>query len=300
MQHTLAVIIALLINTRVGSTQNLVPNASFEEHSLCPEATTQFNNYVNDWTLPTYGSSDYFNTCANGTVGVPSNQFGYQMPRTGDAYAGMDLIDDIPPSSSDYNYREYIQAMLTGALELDSTYCVSFFLSRAGKLSNAATSNIGAYFSAEQIGDFDWDTLTYTPQVSNNVSNILTDTLGWMHVSGQFTAIGGEQYITIGNFLPNSQTVFVDTVPAQFDGAYYYIDDVTVTKCSQVTSVNALADTTPPLRVYPNPASTEITVKFSNKNAVLQIVDAVGRVLKTIDTNSHRAVIDVSVFPNGI
>jgi len=120
-----------------------------------------------------------------------------------------------------------------------------------------------------------------------------------MHVGGEFVALGGEKFITIGNFFSHESTILEGNTLSH-NSCYYYIDDISVTKCSQVTSVNALVETTS-LQIFPNPASTEITVtRSSNTSAAFQIVDAFGRMVKTTDTNSHQAVIDVSDIPNGV
>jgi hypothetical protein len=165
------------------------------------------------------------------------------------------------------------------------------------------TSSIGAHFSIDSISGSPTDTLNYILQVVNNPANLLLDTVNWMVVSGQFTAQGGEKFLTIGNFYPNELSVVsYDTVveqPGNF--AYYFIDDVTVSKCSNFgTAVSDLTETRS-LQVYPNPASTEITVTLpSNKTASLQIVDAVGRVMHSVEIDSHQPVIDVSDFPDGL
>jgi len=63
----------------------------------------------------------------------------------------------------------------------------------------------------------------------------LSDTLGWDRVSGYYIAEGGEEYITIGNFVPYNEVVYrVETNmrPGQADSlaggaeSYQYIDDV--------------------------------------------------------------------------
>jgi hypothetical protein len=67
----------------------------------------------------------------------------------------------------------------------------------------------------------------YIPQVEN--TTILSDSLGWTKISGVFTATGGENILTIGNFRDDTSTnsMFVKNSPA-FPASYYYIDDVSV------------------------------------------------------------------------
>ena len=317
MRIGLVVIVCLLVNIQYLSAQNLVPNPSFENYIECPDQQGQmFSPYVQHWADPTGTTSDYFNVCAtpNYWIGVPASVFGYQFPRTGDAYAGIILWGDSFgldfPVMSFPHPREYVEVQLTEVLQADTLYCVEFYVSKPGGWPKMATSSIGAHFSIDSISGSPTDTLNYIPQVVNSPTNLLLDTVNWMGISGQFTAQGGEKFLTIGNFYPNELSVVsYDTVvehPGNF--AYYFIDDVTVSKCSTFgTSVNALVQTNQPLRVHPNPASSNITVtRSSNTNAALQIVDAVGRVVKTLATNSHHLsaaaepVVDVSALANGL
>lgn len=58
----------------------------------------------------------------------------------------------------------------------------------------------------------------------------MSDTMGWVKISGIFTAQGGEQYLTLGNFKLASQTQFIQIAPfgTGYNGSGYYIDDVSV------------------------------------------------------------------------
>jgi len=277
---------------------NFVPNPSFELMDSCPQQIGQLNS-LKQWFNPTYNSPDAFNVCSNfsGTVlssGVPLNYMGYQDPRTGFGYAGF--------GSQLGNGREYLSVKLKQDLIADSIYCVKAWVSRA-PIGGLAIGCIGFYFSPLKITvpDEYADVVEVPPQVFNPASNYLIDTVNWMQLSGSFTAQGGERYLTIGNFFNDTVTQHTLVNPAApYDFVtYYYIDDVSVTACNP-NAVNALV-AKQTIQVYPNPASTEITVTLpSNKTAALQIVDTVGRVLYSVETDSNQAVIDVSAFPNGL
>jgi N-acetylneuraminic acid mutarotase len=51
--------------------------------------------------------------------------------------------------------------------------------------------------------------------------------------------------------------------------------------------------------VYPNPASSNISIE-APQNATLEILDMQGQLIKTLETNSNKTTIDVSLFPNGV
>ena len=82
----------------------------------------------------------------------------------------------------------------------------------------------------------------FEPQVVNDYDRVLDDTKAWMQISGVFTAKGGERFMTIGNFYPASQSnvVDLDSLTYLLPGAYYYIDDVSVTclACKEKTHDN--------------------------------------------------------------
>lgn len=69
------------------------------------------------------------------------------------------------------------------------------------------------------------------------INQAFSDTTQWTQIQGCFTANGGEQYITIGNFNynVNTDTLYVGTnnpdpnyTNPLYDYSYYYIDDVSL------------------------------------------------------------------------
>lgn len=214
------------------SQTNLVPNPSFETYTTCPNNASQVN-YATSWNNPTTGTPDYFNSCANGTSGVsvPVNYIGNQSPENGVAYAGLfayDSYGQLPGQS----YREYLQAQLTTTLTAGTKYYVTFYASLADSCKYAL-SVMGVYFSVGQITRTDFDAFTFTPQIANTIGNILSNKMTWYKISGNFIAVGGENYVTIGNFKNDNNT---DTVKVSnysgfnqdFTSAYYYIDNVCI------------------------------------------------------------------------
>ena len=196
-------------------------------------------NGVDAWWQPTAGSSDYFNTCSERDCSVPRNRMGNQQPHTGNAYCGI--------YCSQAAYREYLQTELKTPLQAGRRYRVSFYVSLAEK-SPHAVATIGALFSRERLNDTTWDILmqrevrtygdnqtqtiavNYRPQIEHNADSAMIDTKGWMPVAGEFVAEGGERYMTIGNFNSFNKSNVVEThsPSAVLQGAYYYIDDVSV------------------------------------------------------------------------
>lgn len=217
--------------------QNLVPNPSFEAHTVCPKELGKRQLYIENWIQPTAGSIDYFHRCSD-KCGVPDNVVGYQEALSGDAYIGLTVYHE--------RYRVYAQAPLKTPLVAGKSYTVEYNVCLAEN-SKYAIGNISAYFSEDRItslvetvfecmervkvaeGDYQLVPGPCKPQINNPTENFLKDTKTWKKISGTYMAKGGEKYITIGNFHSNTKT---PTTPSPSVGkgayAYYFIDDVAV------------------------------------------------------------------------
>lgn len=223
------------------TSENMVYNPSFEEHRDCPKRIEALGvmQDVDAWWQPTAGSSDYFNSCGGRECSVPLNKLGSQKARSGEAYCGIYCSRD--------QYREYLQTRLKSPLVAGKRYKVCFWVSLSDKSPHAVTT-LGALFTKESIEDstlgivMKRETVSleelgsqsiavfFEPQVVNPRENPLTDTKEWMEVSGEFIAEGGEEFLSLGNFFPFNKSKIIptrdDKTPLQ--GAYYYIDDVSV------------------------------------------------------------------------
>ena len=205
--------------------QNLIKNPSFEYFENCPKFLGNFDADVIDWSIPTQGSTDYFNNCSV-AMGTPENFKGKQPADFGVGYAGMYLY-------APEDYREYLQAELSEKLVKGKKYRVSFYVSLA-ELSNVAVKEFGILFSKDKMkiktkkvlskklryqlkrNDYNYMEIRY--------SNFYSDTQDWILVNTVFEAKGTEQYMTIGNFKKNSRTRLFKTKKQSGKGAYYYID----------------------------------------------------------------------------
>ena len=231
--------------------------------------------------------------------GVPSNTFGLSYPKNGNAYIGLGLLN-MP-----YETKEYIYQQLTVPLITGKSYYTSFFVSKADRTAYAI-KNIGANFSVTQPTVVSIPYISSNPQIQNQ-SGFLTDTIGWIKIEGYFTAQGGEQYITIGNFNSNTNTDTLNsgtTNPIPFDNgmSYYYIDSVSLYDSldyALMTNIKKLEDEIK-LNVYPNPTTDILKITYnSNSKTGLQIKinDVVGREVKKLE---YEEEIDISDLEKGI
>jgi hypothetical protein len=242
--------LSLLASPHFISSQNLVINPSFEDSLQCPSGSGAFVNYVATWTKPSYGSADYFYA---GCPMAPTDE----PPRTGNAYAGIIVYDPA-------NIREYMTGHLSSPLTAGTLYTVSFYVNLNSSCMRGI-NEIGAYATATNINNANANPIILTPQVQG--TSPYTATSGWQLVQGSFTATGGEQYLIIGSFVPDSSMTFTTVSTTGWGDTYYYIDDVCLIQgTSNCDGPNAIADVknTQQVSVFPNPANQTTTLKFDN------------------------------------
>jgi hypothetical protein len=220
--------------------QNLVPNPSFETYTNCPNAASQIY-YATPWMGPLNNSTDYFNACSP-TRGVPRcGAYAYQYARTGNAYVGFWAIDGMG-----LNYREYAQVQLLNTLTAGKCYYIMFYTNLFNEL-DYGINNIAAHISGTSYGTSspNGTVLNLTPHALKFGNPTITDTLNWVKVSGIYQASGGENHIIIGNFFDDAHTDTTTIRGGIYDGAYYYIDDVSVIPTDSISMPpNAGRDTT--------------------------------------------------------
>lgn len=239
IQTTLFLVIA-----SYASAQNLVPNGSFESTAACPNNPGQLYLAAPWDTLN--ASADLFSSCANPvgncqSVNVPENFAGSVPAYNGNNYAGF-----MAYSAVNGNYREYLQTPLIQPLQAGEIYKISAWLRKASN-STHAVSSIGITLSSGALTQTGTLPLGFPPQVENqgvlNVSN------QWVALEGFIIANGGENNISIGNFRDDnvSGAVPVGSAgnPCTLQGAYYYIDNVSVVRVTETISINGAQITCP-------------------------------------------------------
>ncbi len=215
--------------------QNLVLNPSFENVTVgnleCNwyTAAAQFDNAMNNWTVPTGGSTDIFNTalgagCYCSPFSTHPSSVGQQAPRTGNGYVNIVTYGD---GGCD-PWREYVQGELSTPLVAGQTYEVKFYVSLADKMA-VGTNNIGvkfetgAYFNASNCPYYATPDLNYT-------GPIILDKNGWNEISFCFTPTQSNiTHFIIGNFFDDAAT---NTTPAagvtSGNTIRYFVDDVSI------------------------------------------------------------------------
>lgn len=209
--------------------QNLILNPGFENYKTCPSNITNFNALVEEVSLPTSSSADYFNECGSEDFTIPSNFKGEQIAAEGKGYSGLYFyaLND---------YREYIQLNTSKTLRAKFPYKVSLKVSLA-ETSSLALKNMSLVVTNKKIKVPNSATLTASKldlqtgiefyEVKLTSDKSMADTEGWITLSGEFEAKGFENHIIVGNFQNNKNTQLLkgNAPVLSKDFSYYYMDD---------------------------------------------------------------------------
>jgi hypothetical protein len=275
--------------------QNLVLNPSFEDTIAC-------SSYTGPPLLPcipwyqNMSSSDYFSSSyTQGCGNSPLGTIGYQSPHSGNAYCGFGTF----LSPIGYNYREFLGGRLSDTLKIGHLYKVSFYVSAANHCIYF-TDKIGVCFFVDSNSTDSDFTFQYTPQIENATGNILNDTMNWVEVSGVFTALGGERYLSIGNFRDDNHTLIDSTSNAAGyePFAYYYVDDVSVIDCT-ATGINEHQQIS--FTLLQNPVTNSIGFTSPQPIQTATVFTTVGALVKQVHfSNTINYSFDVADLPRGL
>lgn len=242
--------------------QNLVPNPSFELFFDCPEKIAEFNKTKN-WFSGNTGTPEYYRTNCTFKRGPAQN---------GKGYAGLILFGDYPKAI------EYLMAKLNSPLEANKEYCLSFWIK--AEESFIYIDQIGMQLSIENLKLNMWAPIYSKPVLTSEYSKPIVPQLGWQQIKGEYKAKGGEQFLSIGNFIePDKHIHYVDEFATRAPGwnSYYYIDNVVVkpksekTGCIELPKVEEIIDSKKPSdsiisrTVYFNFDQHTLTNKEKNK-----------------------------------
>jgi len=291
--------------------QNLVLNPSFEEMKGCPgpvwsdptiDSAMHCFNLLYDLPLALYATPDYNHDCVSPYFLQPytilSNSLWVETPRTGLAMAGFATY--IFPNE----YREYIGMTLSQALQKDTTYYVSLYVSRADSINYATDINV--YFAWNKPTLNHYGALDSVPQIAS--SDAILNHKGWTKIEGTFTAKGGERYLIIGNQFKDNQSKvrYVNSKPTTTDDslywafAYYNVDDVYVGKVSLSHLEDGFATHLSEYYLYPNPASEKVFLQGQeNELCMLTWYNSIGNKVKYSEVLSGQSI-EVSDLPRGL
>ncbi|MBI1769275.1 MAG: OmpA family protein [Bacteroidetes bacterium] len=247
--------IFFLACVQIALAQNLVPNPSFEKYYDCPTTYNEqgsSKNLAPGWVSPTLGTPDLFNRCSFGNSGVPHNWAGIAQAHNGFGYSGIFGYKD----NSDY--REYLQAKLTRPLQEGRKYKVEFYF-RLSIYSKYSIDRIGVLLSDSMQHVPHYNRWQVQPSFTHVMDSVYSKKTGsWNHVLFEYEARGGEQFISIGNFSANDEVQKFHLSFSKADepllnkAAYFYIDDVSVTRIEGSAAVVDSVDLATKKVIKPN------------------------------------------------
>jgi outer membrane protein OmpA-like peptidoglycan-associated protein len=207
---------------------NIVPNPGFERYASPPIGWSYkgafFGEVVKYWFSATTASPDIYGPEVRVPMDWAEKGFGQQKPHSGKSMAGLTLYGC---TNGKPHCREYVEIQLAEPLVIGQAYHVEFWVTHLAK--SLQINNLGAYFSVSEIKRTTDEVLVRDAQVS--AKNIVAAPGGkWVKVSGQFVAKYEAEYILIGNFSDDFNTLNVAPSDDCFNYAYYYLDDVLVKK----------------------------------------------------------------------
>ena len=215
----------LLTITLNAQNYNLIPNSSFEFYDQnvgCGISDTSFEGNKSCWITP----NNHGSTC----IGIPnfSNETPVNWPLPKADFKFIYFLQFFPGYSIDneqfidttidethydtigINSRCYIETKLLTPLLAGVEYSFSLYVGTT-KCSPEGPQiwmanfpfvpNIGAYFSVNKCSDYSTSgRIDVIPQLNFIDWDIPNDTFTYVNLKGKYTAQGGEEYLTIGNF----------------------------------------------------------------------------------------------------
>lgn len=231
---------------------NFILNPGFNDQNWIPTApggvkystsTTAVQNWVNG-NSTNIATPDYYASNAASIMNVPTQTIGTATVCNTQADNGQYTNTSAPIGYLGIYVsglaREYIQQHLPCSLSTNTKYYAQFYTVRKDN-SPKTIRPLGMAITSNPLIQAGQNVISSTPQVEHIGANITTNA-DWTIVGGCFSANGGEEYVTIGNFHDdlnsNVQSISINSPGCAGFESHYLIDDVSLVPLS----VNAGTD----------------------------------------------------------
>ncbi|RDY60819.1 OmpA family protein [Flagellimonas nanhaiensis] len=229
--------ISLLVCTALSS-QNLILNPGFEINDQCPSRIVNMDVLLQDVSLPTSSSGDYFHQCGSEDFSIPENFKGSQKSAEGSGYVGLYFyaLND---------YREYVQLNTAKKLREKHPYKVSLQVSLA-ETSKMALKTMSIIMTNKKVKVPNSSVLTHSKldlqedvefhEIALKADKSMAEKEGWVTLTAEFDAKGFENHIIFGNFQTNDNTTLLksEKLPSSSDFSYYYLDNFVLEELPRV------------------------------------------------------------------
>jgi hypothetical protein len=167
--------------------------------------------------------------------------YGNFPPKSGKGFVGISIYHTEHPKGLKYYTRSYIQTKLNSKLKKGTTYHFEMWVRTSNESSKYFSSGLGINLTdsiiSYGIGNLkEHYYIGAKPQI--RCDSIISNTTEWNKVEGNFTAKGGEQYLTIGNFSPDSNLSLIENenfirVDEMAFKAKIFIDEISLTELNK-------------------------------------------------------------------
>ena len=208
---------------------NLVMDPSIEDTLYCPQYLGDMGS-LRYWYQPNnVSTTDYIHNCNHQDFSIITVHHNNILPRTGNGYIRL-------VTANGAGYREFLCGLLREELVKEQCYKVSLWVVqyRHNGYEAVGSNKIGIYFQRDSIKGIS-DFYLLKPSVEY-IGGVICDSVNYVKITGNFIAQGGEKHFMIGNFYPDSSTIYHhcinpgNPIPPMHAGAFL-IDDVSVWPC---------------------------------------------------------------------
>ncbi len=191
----------------------LVKNGSFEFTNGVPNLLSGFNYAVCSWDSGVNGgSADLFCTAStNSWCTIPCNYYGTQTLMPNPNCSSNNYYGGIINCNTSGDFSEYIRTQLTTALSPNTSYIISFWVSK-GENYPGILNALGIWLTTTPQSTINSTWLGTTPNLVVTNTAVLNDYNTWQKIELCFNSgAGGQSYLTIGrpsnSFITQSPSV---------------------------------------------------------------------------------------------
>jgi OmpA-OmpF porin, OOP family len=226
--------------SNIFAQQNIVPNPGFEKYAGPPVGWAYrgayFGQVMKYWFSATTSSPDIYGPSVKVPKDWAEKGFGDQKAHGGKSMAGLTLWGCI---NGKPHCREYIEIQLSEPLVPGQSYYAEFWTTHL--LKSLQINNLAIALSTTKV-ERKTDELIQMAPVVVSKSLVAAPAGRWVKVSGQFVATEESEFLLIGNFQDDNNTLSKAWSPDCFNYAYYYIDDVLLKKIPPFRPVPVKSD----------------------------------------------------------
>ncbi len=190
---------------------SLIPNPSFEEMSCCPEANEMLN-CADGWIQASAPTTDYVHLCGDYTGNTNIPAFAPEPFADGEGAVGFrDGQSSVGP-----NYKEYVGACLTQAMEVGVTYRLDFFVGFRDDVPGSLEFDMAIFGSTN---------CNQLPFGGNSITIGCPANTGQYDQLGQLTVSGNNEWVNIViDFEPTEPYEVIVLGPACAANPQYTLD----------------------------------------------------------------------------